>query len=134
MSEQPQVIEKFVNTVKTHAKLLGLSLNYDSLILYTSENKNSDQLLEQIHETILAHPETLAMSVRKQLAFLTIKGVGLEKTPGLTGRISEALRLNGINIFGLMTITSSILLFVEWDKKEKVLKLVRNALKGEEKS
>lgn len=134
VSEQPQVIEKFADTVKTHAKLLGLSLNYDSLILYTSENKNSSQLLEQIHETILAHPETLAMSVRKQLAFLTIKGVGLEKTPGLTGRISEALRLNGINIFGLMTITSSILLFVEWEEKEKVLKLVRNALKGDERS
>jgi aspartate kinase len=71
------------------------------------------------------------MSVRKQLAFFTVKGVGLEDTPGLTGRISEALRLNSINIFGLMTITSSILLFVEWKEKEKVLNLVRDALKGE---
>jgi hypothetical protein len=31
----------------------------------------------------------------------------------------------------LMTITSSILLFVEWQEKEKVLNLVRDALKGE---
>jgi aspartate kinase len=131
VSEQPQVIEALTETVKNHADLLGLSVNYDSLILYASDNNDSDQLLEKIHEIILAHPETLAMSVRKQLAFLTVKGVGLEKTPGLTGRISEALRLNCINIFGLMTITSSILLFVEWKEKDTVLNLVRDALKGD---
>ncbi|PVX24036.1 MAG: hypothetical protein CW716_10890 [Candidatus Bathyarchaeum sp.] len=133
VSEQPKVIDELTNTVKTHSKLLGLSLNLDSLILYTSENENSNVLLEKVHEVILAHPETLAMSVRKQLAFLTVKGVGLEKTPGLTGKISEALRLNCINIFGLMTITSSILLFVEWEEKDKVLKLVKDALNGDEK-
>jgi aspartate kinase len=133
VSEQPEVIEELTSTVKAHAKLLGLSLNQDSLILYTSENENSKVLLEKVHDVILSHPETLAMSVRKQLAFLTVKGVGLEKTPGLTGKISEALRLNCINIFGLMTITSSILLFVEWEEKDKVLKLVKDALNGDEK-
>jgi aspartate kinase len=131
VSEQPQVIQELTETVKNHADLLGLSVNYDSLILYASENENANLLLEKIHEIILSHPETLAMSVRKQLAFITVKGVGLEQTPGLTGRISEALRLNSINIFGLMTITSSILLFVEWKEKEKVLNLVKDALKGD---
>ena len=131
VSENPQVIKELAETVKKHAKLLGLSLNYDSLILYASENSNSKVLLEEVHQVILEHEETLAMSVRKQLAFLKIKGVGLEKTPGLTGRISEALRVNCINIFGLMTITSSILLFVNWEEKEKALKLVKDALKGD---
>jgi aspartate kinase len=131
VSEQPQVIKELTETVKNHAELLGLSVNYDSMILYTSENADSNMLLEKVHEVILKHEETLAMSVRKQLAFLKVKGVDLEKTPGLTGRIAEALRLNAINIFGLMTITSSILLFVNWKEKEKVIKLVRNALKGD---
>ena len=131
VSENPQVIKELAETVKKHAKLLGLSLNYDSLILYASENSDSKALLENIHQVILDHEETLAMSVRMQLAFLKIKGVGLEKTPGLTGRISEALRVNRINIFGLMTITSSILLFVDWKEKEKALKLVKDSLKGD---
>ncbi|MBT8172048.1 aspartate kinase [Candidatus Bathyarchaeota archaeon] len=131
VSEQPEVIKELTETVKNHSELMGLSLNYDSMILYAAENVNSDLLLKKIHEIIIAHPETLAMSVRKQLAFFTIKGVGLEETPGLTGKISEALRLNSINIFGLMTITSSILLFVEWKEKEKVLNLIRNTLKGD---
>jgi len=131
VSEQPQVIKELTETVKNHAELLGLSVNYDSMILYASENSNSNLLLEKVHEVILKHEETLAMSVRKQLAFLKIKGVDLEKTPGLTGRIAEALRLNAVNIFGLMTITSSILLFVKWKEREKVIKLVRNALQGD---
>ena len=131
VSEQPQVIKELTETVKNHAELLGLSVNYDSMILYASENANSKLLLENVHEVVIKHEETLAMSVRKQLAFLKIKGVDLEKTPGLTGRIAEALRLNSINIFGLMTITSSILLFVDWNEKEKAIKLVRNALKGD---
>ena len=131
VSKQPEVIKELTETVNKKSELLGLSVNYDSLILYVTENNDSDSLMDKIHEIILAHKETLAMSVRKQLAFLTIKGVGLEKTPGLTGRISEALRLNCINIFGLMTITSSILLFVEWKEKEKVLNLVKDALIGD---
>jgi len=131
VSEQPEIIKELTEKVKNHAELLGLSLNYDSLILYASENSDSNLLLEKIHEIILAHPETLAMSVRKALAFITVKGVGLEKTPGLTGKISEALRLNSINIYGLMTITSSIILFVDWHEKEKVLNLVKDSLKGE---
>jgi aspartate kinase len=131
VSEQPQVIKELTETVKNHAELLGLSVNYDSMILYASENSDSNLLLEKVHEVILKHEETLAMSVRKQLAFLKIKGVDLEKTPGLTGRIAEALRFNAINIFGLMTITSSILLFVNWNEREKVIKLVRNALQGD---
>jgi aspartate kinase len=131
VSEQPQIIKELSETVKNHAGLLGLSVNYDSMILYASENSNSNLLLEKVHEVILKHEETLSMSVRKQLAFLKIKGVDLEKTPGLTGRIAEALRLNAVNIFGLMTITSSILLFVNWREREKVIKLVRNALKGD---
>jgi len=131
VAEQPQVIKELTETVKNHAELLGLSVNYDSMILYASENSNSNLLLEKVHEVILKHEETLAMSVRKQLAFLKIKGVDLEKTPGLTGRIAEALRLNAVNIFGLMTITSSIMLFVNWNEREKVIKLVRNALKGD---
>ncbi|MBN1784913.1 MAG: aspartate kinase [Candidatus Bathyarchaeota archaeon] len=131
VSENPDVIKQLAETVKKHAKLLGLSLNYDSLILYASENSDSKVLLEEVHNVILSHVETLAMSVRKQLAFLKIKGVGLEKTPGLTGRISEALRVNCINIFGLITITSSILLFVDWEEKEKALKLVKEALNGD---
>jgi aspartate kinase len=101
--------------------------------LYVAEKSDLNLLLEKVHETILKHEETIAMSVRKQLAFLKVKGVGLEETPGIIGKISETLRLNDVNIFGLLTITSSILIFVDWNEKEKALNLIKNALRGNQK-
>jgi aspartate kinase len=130
-SEKPEIMQELTEKVKAHARMLGLSLDYDSIILYVSEEGDSKSLLEKVHETILKHEETVAMSVRKNLAFLKVKGVGLEETPGIIGKVSETLRLNDINIFGLLTITSSILLFVDWNEKERALKLIKGALQGD---
>jgi aspartate kinase len=128
VSKKPEALQELASLTEAHTDILGLSLNYDSIILYLSEKGNSPVLLEKVHDIILKYEETLAMSIRKGLAFLKIKGVGLEDTPGLVGRISEALRLNAINIFGLLTITSSILLFIDWNRKEEALTLVKDAL------
>lgn len=133
VSEKPKTLQELTQTVKAQAHLLGLSLNYDSVILYVAEKTDLNPLLEKVHETILKHEETIAMSVRKQLAFIKVKGVGLEETPGIIGKVSETLRLNDINIFGVLTIASSILLFVDWNEKERALNLVKNALRGNQK-
>jgi len=133
LSEKPKIMQELTQTVRAQTHLLGLSLNYDSVILYVAEKEDLKALLEEVHETISKHEETIAMSVRKQLAFLKVKGVDLEETPGLIGKITETLRLNKINIFGLLTITSSILLFVNWSEKEKALNLVKNSLRGNQK-
>ena len=69
------------------------------------------------------------MAIKKDLVFIKTSGVGLEETHGIIGRISEDLRVNDINISGILTITSSILLFVDWNEKEKALKLIKNSLK-----
>ena len=133
VSEKPKIVQELTQTVRNQTHLLGLSLNYDSVILYVAEKADLNSLLEEVHETISKHEETIAMSVRKQLAFLKVKGVGLEETPGLIGKITETLRLNDINIFGLLTITSSILLFVNWNEKEKALNLIKKSLRGNQK-
>jgi len=59
---------------------------------------------------------------------LRVKGVGLEETPGVVGKISETLRVNSINIFGILTITSSILIFVDHPTKEKAISLIKQSL------
>jgi len=133
VSEKPKILRELTQTVKTQAHLLGLSLNYDSVIFYVAEKADLNSLLEEVHETILKHEETTAMSVSKQLAFLKVMGVGLEETPGIIGKIAETLRLNEINIFGLLTITSSVLLFVDWNEKGRALNLVKTALRGNQK-
>jgi aspartokinase len=110
-----------------------MSMNTNSAILYVSEEKNIDALFNEAHKTVLNHAEALAMAVKKGLVFLKISGVGLEETHGIIGKISEILRVNSINISGILTITSSILLFVDWNEREKALHLINNSLKGNTK-
>ena len=129
ISANPQVITEMVEKVKENSMLLGMSMNTNSVILYVPQEKNIDALFNQIHQITISNKETIAMAVKKDLVFLKTSGVGLEETHGIIGKISEDLRVNGINISGILTITSSILLFVDWNEKEKALKLIKNSLK-----
>jgi aspartate kinase len=130
ISETPLLILEMIEKAKEHSSLLGMSLNTNSVILYVSQEKDTTELFNEIHTITLNNQETLAMAVKKDLVFLKTSGVGLEETHGIIGKISEALRVNQINIYGILTITSSILLFVDWNQREKVLGLIRNSLKG----
>ncbi len=129
LSANPQVITEMVEKVKENSVLLGMSMNTNSIILYVPQEKNIEMLVNQIHEITIRNKETIAMAVKKDLVFIKTSGVGLEETHGIIGRISEDLRHSGINISGILTITSSILLFVDWNEKEKALQLIKNSLK-----
>jgi aspartate kinase len=130
ISENPKIVESFVSKAKTHSQLLGMSMNTNSAILYVSAEKNLDVLFNDIHKTVQECSETKAMAVKKDLVFLKIRGVGLEETQGIIGKISDILRINLINIAGILTIASSILLFVDWNQREKALELIRKSLRG----
>jgi aspartate kinase len=129
ISANPQIIQEMVEKAKKHSTLLGMSMNTNSVILYVSQEKKLDAFFNDIHNITKNNKETIAMAVKRDLVFLKTSGVGLEETHGIIGKISEDLRLNGINISGILTITSSILLFVDWNEKEKALQLIKNSLR-----
>jgi aspartate kinase len=129
ISKKPAIILEMMQKTEEHAPLLGMSMNTNSVILYVSQEKNIDKLFNQIHTITLNNPETIGMAVKKDLAFLKTSGVGLEETHGIIGKISETLRVNQVNINGILTITSSILLFIDWSQREKALQLIRNSLR-----
>jgi len=130
LADSPKVLSRVVEEVrKVGASNLGMSTNADSLILYLPE-ENASRLLEALHTVVLEHhSETLALAARRNLAFIKVRGVGLEETPGVIGSIAGPLHENAINIAGILTITSSILVFVDWVERERVIKLVQEALR-----
>ena len=130
ISANPQIVQEMVEKTKQHSLLLGMSMSTNSIILYVSQEKNLDMLFNNIHDITKNNKETIAMAVKKDLVFIKTSGVGLEETHGIIGKISEDLRLSGINISGILTITSSILLFVDWNEREKALKLIKNSLRS----
>jgi len=130
ISENPEILSEIVTEIRKHASLDGLSENFNSLIFYVPQT-SSGSILPAVHRVIMQFGEALAMAVQHNLAFLKVKGVGLEDTPGIIGRISSHLRENRINIYGMITIASSILVFVGWDDKETALRLMKQVVGGE---
>ncbi len=129
LSENPKIIEEMVAKVNNHSSIVGMSVDANSVILYVAQ-QNIDVLFNDLHKSVLSNPEAKAMAVKKDLVFIRTSGVGLEETHGIIGKISEVLRVNGINIAGILTITSSILLFVDWNSRQKALELIRNSLRS----
>jgi aspartate kinase len=129
ISNNTKIIMEMFERVRQHTTLLGMSMNANSIIFYVNQENNIVELFNQIHQITIDNKETIAMAVKKDLAFIQTSGVGLEETHGIIGKISEDLRHAGINISGILTITSSILLFVDWSEKERALKLIKTSLK-----
>ncbi|NLE06407.1 MAG: aspartate kinase [Crenarchaeota archaeon] len=130
ISENPQILEEMITKVNNHSSLLGLSVDVNSVILYVAQANNIDVLFNDLHKTIVTNSATKAMAIKKDLVFIRTSGVGLEEKHGVVGKISDVLRINNINIAGILTITSSILLFVDWAQRECALELVRNSLRN----
>ena len=129
ISNNTKIITEMFEKVRQHTTLSGMSMNTNSIIFYINQENNIIELFDQIHQITVDNKETIAMAVKKDLAFIQTSGVGLEETHGIIGKISEDLRHAGINISGILTITSSILLFVDWNEKEKALNLIKTSLK-----
>jgi len=130
ISENPEVLSEILKEIRKHSTLDGLSENFNSLIFYVPQT-GSNAVLGGVHDIILRFGEAMAMAVQPNLAFLKVKGVGLEDTPGIIGKISSNLLENGINIYGMITIASSIIVFVGWDDKELALRLMKQVARGE---
>ena len=128
LSQSPELLNQIIQKVKkAHVSLLGMSANYDSLILYIPENM-LDRILEPLHSVILENPEALAIAVRKNLALLKIKTAELEETPGVVSRSAQALNSKNINIYGIFTIASGIHIFVDMALAGEALASVRENL------
>ena len=128
ITAHPETILEILKEIEScDARICGISGNQNSIALYLSSAEDLD-LLNALHEIVRSHPETIAMVVRENLAFLQIRGLGLEETPGIIERISIPLREKRINIFGILTVTSSVDLFVDWNDMERAIRLIESHL------
>jgi len=129
LSESPETIQKVLQQIREfNVPIFGMSINHDSLILYLPMN-SSNKLLEGLHSIVTADERTVALAVRQNLAFVSVKGLELEETPGIVSVMSGALSSANINIYGIFTITSSVLLFVDLRDKERAVQLIRDSIR-----
>ena len=128
LPQNPELIRKVTKIIRTN--LVAISQDSDSAILYLSQAPSLRRQISRLHDVVAKDPHGLALAVRMDMALITVKGVGLEETPGVVARISDALRSSNINIFGVLTITSSVLVLVDWRVRKQAGDLIRTSLEN----
>jgi aspartokinase len=105
--------------------LLALSLEATSAIFYVAGGKN---VLDQVHEVLIEEGIGKAVSSFDGLTMITIKGTALETESGVIQRITQPLARASINLYGIVTIRSTIRVFVSSKETQAALQLIREAM------
>lgn len=110
---------------KASASLIALSIESSSALFYVSGGQN---VLDTIHQVLVKQGIGKAISSFDAISMITIKGSALETEPGLVQRVTQPLARSGINLYGIVTISSSIRIFVSSEQAEKAVQLVNSAV------
>lgn len=125
LSITSNVLKILSEIATTKTKILGITMAEPSLLLYAELSGN---LIQNIHTLIKNQKIAKAIHTVEPLALISIAGHGLEKTPGVVDSISAPLARNRINLYGLLTISSSVRAVIGWDDREKALELIKESL------
>jgi len=121
--DQIRELMKGINEIG--GQILSLTLDSKSTILYVA---NGENLADILHKIVIHNKLGKAVSFYEDLRMIIIKGSSLETIPGLIQRVTQPLARKDINVFGLITISSSIRIFVSKNQVDKTVPLLKTAL------
>ena len=126
LPRRPELVRKVSKLAGSN--LVAVSQDSDSAILYIKQTPSLRNQITRLHDAILNDPHGIALAARMGMALITVRSIGLEERPGVVAKISDALRSANINMFGVLTITSSVLVFVDWNVRHKTAAMIRTSL------
>jgi aspartate kinase len=127
MSGEPEAVAAVTKVLREGGcGIEVITTNHDSVIFYL-DNPGAE-LLNKVHSAALRFSSVIGLAVRPGLRWFKVKGNSIESIPGVVATITSPLKEKGINVFGLSTIASSVIVFVEEEKLSEAKRLVSDAL------
>jgi aspartate kinase len=124
-SADARTVMRVVEKVReSGGQLVSLTLDEQAMILYI---RNGGKLLPGLHDAMRAEDLAHAISAFEDLAVVAVRGRALETSQGMIQRITQPLARRGINVYGLVTISSSIQIFVRRTDANRAAALIRAA-------
>jgi aspartate kinase len=121
-----RAIGELLDTVySAGGRVISMGSEPKSIVLYVL---NGDKVLGKLHSWVVSTGFGKAVSSYENLAMITVKAPAMETSPGMVQRVTQPLARHGINVYGLVTVSSSIRLFVSMADRDKSLALLRDAL------
>lgn len=125
----PEKTESIIRAAKAvreaKGSLLALSLESNAAIFYVGGGKN---VLDGVHKILVEERLGKAVSEFPRLSMITVKGAALETEQGVVQRIATPLAKASINVYGIVTILSSVKVFVSEENAARALELVKQAM------
>lgn len=125
----PEKAESIIRAAKAvreaNGSLLALSLEANAAIFYVGGGKN---VLDAVHKILVEDRLGKAVSEFPRLSMITVKGAALETEQGVVQRIATPLAKASINVYGIVTILSSVKVFVSAENASRALELVKQAM------
>ncbi|MCP8318394.1 MAG: aspartate kinase [Candidatus Methylarchaceae archaeon HK01B] len=126
-ASDPRYLTLLVDEVqRSGGNIISITSDEKSSIIYISDGQ---ELLNKLHRLMVEKKIGKAVSSFENLSMISIKGRELETNPGIIQRFLTPLADQGINVYGLVTISSSIKIFISNNEIEKALTLLRRILK-----
>jgi len=114
--------ERAIN--QKNGEIIGKIMDSRSLHIYLSST-DSEKLLQEIHHILHKEGFGHALTSIDNLTLIDIRGNHLYAIPGLIQSISYPLFQEGINLFGLLALNTTIRVFVKWEDRKKTIELVQ---------
>ena len=79
-----------------------------------------------LHDEVVGEQTLSSVSVEDDFAVVRVMGGELPNRPGVISDVVSPLAEAGINVHDIITSATSVALFVDWDDRERVLKIVQD--------
>jgi aspartate kinase len=110
---------------EANAQVISSVVEGRAILMYVENNESATL---RLYDEIARIPGVKGSSIFRELSQIVIKGAGLETRPGIIQDVVKPLSENGINIYGIVTIGSSVRLFVKAGDAGGALELIRSSL------
>ena len=120
-----ELLSLLTDALPSNTKIQGIAVTATSLLLYV---ENASHLVLSLHDMIKTQGLAKAIHCIDAVAMIEVSGVNLEQIPGVVDVVVSPLAREGINLYGVLTISSSIKIFVPWSERETAVSLIQTQL------
>ncbi len=120
------LLSLLTDALPSNTKIQGIAVTATSLLLYV---ENASHLVLSLHDMIKTQGLAKAIHCIDAVAMIEVSGFNLEQIPGVVDVVVSPLAREGINLYGVLTISSSIKIFVPWSERETAVSLMQTQLR-----
>jgi len=129
MQTKPGILMKVAEPVsRAGINIFGVSIGPRSFSLYVRETE-AEKTVELIHQVVKEDPIMKSVTMQKGLAMIITESEKFIYTPGMVAKLTRPVGEAGINIIEILSSRASISFFVDWEVREKALRLFEKAMR-----